>query len=189
MRGAMLLLAARCTAVRLVPAVFAAGVMRAVEVWEPAWVGGDGPALLTALGRMHLALVGLGSLTVMCVARRMRRQGVRRAVTWDCGYAAPTARMQYTAGSFAAIVTGWFAWILRRVRTEQRPEGPFPRRAWLECHTPETVLELVIQPAGRRVFRMFPLLRRLHHGRVQAYLGYLLIGLVGLGVLVGWTTR
>lgn len=189
MRGAMLLLAAGCVAVGLVPPVFAAGVMRAVGVWEPAWAGGDGPALLTALGQMHLALVGLGSLAVMWVARRMRRQGVRRAVTWDCGYAAPTARMQYTAGSFAAILTGWFAWILRTVRTEQPPEGPFPRRAWLECHTPETVLERVVQPAGRRVFWVVQLLRRLQHGRVQAYVAYILIGLLGLGALVGWTIR
>ena len=37
--------------------------------------------------------------------------------------------MQYTAGSFASIITGWFGWILRPERHAQLPEGPFPAHA------------------------------------------------------------
>ena len=58
--------------------------------------------------------------------RRAHRGGWARAGTWDCGYAAPTARMQYTAGSFAGIITEWFAWILQPERHEHRPEAIVP---------------------------------------------------------------
>ena len=51
-------------------------------------------------------------------------------------------------------------------------------------HTPETVLERVVEPAGRAVLRVSSLVRRLQHGRVQAYVLYILIGLVALAVWV-----
>ena len=36
----------------------------------------------------------------------MRTHAVTEALTWDCGYAAPTARMQYSASSFADLLVG-----------------------------------------------------------------------------------
>ena len=108
-----------------------------------------------------------------------------RALTWDCGYALPTARMQYTAGSFAGIITGWFDWILRPVRHEHRPVVTLPQNASFSGHTPETVLEHVIGPASAVVMRISKATRSLQHGRVHAYLLYLLLGLAGLaGVVV-----
>src|SRR5690606_25130805 len=101
-----------------------------------------------------------------------------------CGYAAPTPRMQYTAGSFADIITDWFAWILRPVRHEHPPRGMFPAHAALSQHTPETVLEHAVEPTGRVILRLAMAARRLQHGRVQAYLLYLLIGTAALAVLV-----
>ncbi len=92
--------------------------------------------------------------------------------------------MQYTAGSFAGIITEWFAWILRPERHEHRPEVSFPLDAsWVE-HTPETVLDQVVEPAGGVVMRLSLAARSLQHGRVQSYLFYLLIGLVALAILV-----
>ena len=67
----------------------------------------------------------------------------------------PTARMQYTAGSFAGIITDWFAWILRPQRHTHTPAATFspPRRSYEE-HTPETVLEQVVEPVGAGVMRI-----------------------------------
>src|SRR3989304_232380 len=61
------------------------------------------PAPLVILGACHVALALLALLAWGVLWRRVRRNGLTRAVTWDCGYAAPTPRMQYTAGSFAGI--------------------------------------------------------------------------------------
>jgi hydrogenase-4 component B len=59
----------------------------------------------------------------------------------------------------------------------------FPAQASLETHTPETVLARVVEPAGAMVMRVSGAVRRLQHGRVQAYMLYLLIGLVALALL------
>jgi hydrogenase-4 component B len=103
---------------------------------------------LGTLGLIHVALALAAVGAVGWLWRRIRKGGLVRGLTWDCGYAAPTARMQYTAGSFAGIITEWFAWILRPVRHADRPEEIFPRSGPVEEHTPETVLERVIEPIG-----------------------------------------
>jgi hydrogenase-4 component B len=91
--------------------------------------------------------------------------------------------MQYTAGSFAGILTEWFAWILRPVRHGHLTERLFPKEAVWEEHTPETVLEHVVQPAGGVVMQLAMAARRVQHGTVQAYLLYVLIGLAVLAAL------
>jgi hydrogenase-4 component B len=91
--------------------------------------------------------------------------------------------MQYTAGSFAGIITGWFAWILRPEKHAHLPKGIFPAHADFAEHTPETVLESIVEPAGSLVLRVSTAVRRLQHGRVQSYIFYLLLGLAALAIL------
>ena len=180
MRGAMAALASLCVAIGLAPLVFWSAIARAAGVWNPAWAGMACPAPLLQLGWMHVGVTLFAAGAGGWLWRRVRKRGLARAVTWDCGYAAPTARMQYTAGSFAGVITEWFAGVLRPERREHPPEGYFPAAASLAEHTPETVLERVVEPAGRGVLRVSSLVRRLQHGRVQAYVLYILIGLVAL---------
>jgi hydrogenase-4 component B len=184
MRGAMVLLGAACVTIGLAPVVFWPAVLRAVDGWNPVWSGAQTPVALSSLGRFHVALAVLALLAAVWLCRRVGRGGLTRALTWDCGYALPTARMQYTAGSFAGIITEWFAWILRPVRHERRPTETLPVNATFAEHTPETVLEYAVEPAGGVVMQLSMAARRLQHGRVQAYLLYLLIGLAALAVVV-----
>lgn len=184
MRGAMLILAGMCGAIGLAPFFFWPAIARAAGSWRPAWGGAETPAPLFALGSFNLALAAVAVTTAWWLWRRSRRNGLTRALTWDCGYAAPTARMQYTAGSFAATITEWFAFILRPQRHEHRPEDNFPVAADFAQHTPETVLEQVVEPAGGVVLQISTTVRRLQHGRVQSYLFYLLIGIAALAGLV-----
>jgi hydrogenase-4 component B len=184
MRGAMILLAAACVAIGLGPVAFWPAIARAVGAWHPAWGIASPPAPLLALGTAHALLAGLALAAAWGLAQRCRAGGARRAPTWDCGYSAPSARMQYTAGSFARIINGWFRGILRPEQRRFVPEGPFPATASSVEHTPETVLELLVEPAGRLVLRCSAAVRRLQHGRVQTYVIYLAIGLAGLAALV-----
>jgi len=183
MVGPMAVLAAACLAIGLAPVFFYMAVARAAGEWNPAWGASGGPVSLSALGLANVLLLLFGSLAAFLLWRRAVRTGVRRAPTWDCGYAAPTARMQYTAGSFAGIINEWFAWALRPRRDARWPEGAFPAEASLADHTPETVLEHLVEPAGRVVLRVAILARRLQHGRLQTYLLYIVIGLVAVAAL------
>ena len=189
MRGSMMLLAAACVAIGLAPIVFWPAVVRAVDTWNPVWTSAEIPVALSSLGNVHVVLALLALGAALWLWRRVKRASFARSVTWDCGYASPTARMQYTAASFASIITEWFAWILRPVRHEHRPEAVLPDHADLNEHTPETVLEDIVEPAGGLVMRLCTIARRLQHGRIQAYLLYVLIGLAALAILVFFRGR
>jgi len=180
MRVAMLVPAAACVAIGLSPVFFWPAVARAVGAWCPAWNDAGTPAPLFVLGWAHVAIATIILAAAWWLWRHVQAAKPNRALTWDCGYAVPTARMQYTAGSFAGIITEWFEWILRQVRHEQRPEGNFPVKALSEEHTPETVLECVIHPVSTAVLQVSTMARRLQQGRIQSYLLYIVLGIAAL---------
>ena len=184
MRIAMIVLAVACLAIGLAPGMFWPALARAVAAWQPGWADPQPPISLAAISLVHGVLAVLAIAIVWWIWHRIRASAARRALTWDCGFSAPTARMQYTAGSFASILTEWFAWILRPQRHLRRPLGPFPNTANFTSHTPETVLEHVAEPVGRRVIQVALVARRLQHGRVQAYILYLVAGLATLAGMV-----
>jgi hydrogenase-4 component B len=183
MRSPMLVLGAVCVAVGLAPAFFWPALARAANAWRPDWAAVAVPAPLVVLGGVHVALALMAVLAAAGLWARVKHNGLERNVTWDCGYAAPTPRMQYTAGSFAATITSWFAWILRPEQHVQPPAGAFRGPARFEEHTPETVLERIVEPASRGVMQAAGLARRLQHGRLQAYVLYVLIGVAGIALL------
>ena len=187
MRAPMLLLGALCVAIGMGPAFVWPAISRAALAWwpeGPMTAGLPLPAALLTLGVWNSALVALGALAAMALWLRVDRNGIRHAATWGCAYAAPTPRMQYTAGSFAGIITGWFAWALRPRREIDPPAGIFPRRASHEVAARETVLEAIVEPVGRAVQAGAIALRRLQHGRLQAYILYIVVGLAALALLV-----
>lgn len=184
MRGPMLALGAACIVIGLAPVLFWPAVSRAVSAWHPLWASAEMPAPLSTLGSAHMALAASLVVAGVLLWRRARTNGLRRGLTWDCGYATPTKRMQYTSGSFAGLAAGWFAWILRPVRKLRRPRGSFPDEAIRLERVPETVLEHVVAPVGGLLIRLSTAVRRLQHGRLQAYILYVAAGLVALGVLV-----
>ena len=183
MRLPMVALGLACVAIGLAPLAFWPAIARAVSAWDPTWAGASAPESLAVLGRVQ-GVFAAALLAASCLLwLRVRRTGLRKALTWDCGYAAPTARMQYTPGSFGATITEWFAWILVPERHEHRPEGLFPGRSSFEEHTPDTVLERVFAPVADAAIRVATQARRLQHGKVQAYLFYIVVGLMLLAAV------
>ncbi len=133
MLGAMLVLAAGCLVLGLAPIAVWPLLRRAVGAWDPAWSSAPLPAPLLTLSLVQAALAVLFFGGAAWLRRRVRASGPRRAPSWTCGYAAPSARMQYSGGSFSSIVSGWASGILGPLRTVRRPQGPFPARAvWIE---------------------------------------------------------
>lgn len=184
MRGPMLVLAGACVVIGLAPVLFWPVLAGVTTAWRPVWSDTMAPAPLLTLGSMHLVLAAVAGLAAWWLWGRVNRLGLVRSLTWDCGYARPTARMQYTAGSFAATITEWFAWILRPTVHDHRPETVLATGASHRSHTPETVLEHVVEPAGGVVMLLSTTVRRRQHGRVQSYLFYLLLGVAVLAAVV-----
>jgi hydrogenase-4 component B len=184
MLGPMLVLGAACVAIGVVPGFFWKGVLTAANSWQPTSLNlSEEPGALATVGACNALLVLLGALMASFLWWRVKRNGLTRTGTWDCGYARPTARMQYTAGSFAGIITEWFSWILCPQKHGHDPKGVFPKAASRASHTPETVLEKIVKPVGAGVMVLSAAVRRLQHGRLQMYILYLVIGLLGLALL------
>ncbi|HRT05037.1 MAG TPA: proton-conducting transporter membrane subunit [Kiritimatiellia bacterium] len=189
MRGPMVALAAICLALGL-------GAGAAVRMMEPAvamLVGSAGaPAgavsiswLFPVSGAAFALLVGGGALAGL---RRWLLAGrpVRETVTWDCGYAAPTARMQYTAAGFAQPLTHG-AEVLLRPQVESRlPEGIFPLAAAFRSETEDAARKRLFDPLFRVTANWLGRLRWLQQGRVHRYVLYVVATLVAL---LGWALR
>lgn len=134
------------------------------------------------LAAVSLALAWLRS-------RLLSRRSVRRAVTWDCGYAAPAARMQYTASSFAQPIITLFAPLLRTHTRVEEPVGVLPSQASMESHTADPFRENLFTPLMRGVERALARFRWLQHGRLHLYVLYIALTLLALILLELRATR
>jgi hydrogenase-4 component B len=65
MRGAMVLLGAACVAIGLAPVVFWPAVLRAVDVWNPVWIGAQTQVALSSLGMFHVVLAVLALIAAV----------------------------------------------------------------------------------------------------------------------------
>ncbi len=189
MLTSMLLLGLACAAIGLAPALCWPLLARVLGTWNPAWTPAlaqqAAPVPLLSLGWVHVGLCLFALAAAWGLWRFIHRQGLpRRAPTWDCGYAAPTPRMQYTAGSFAGILTEWFAFILRPTVHSQPPLVVLPSHALHRSHTPETVLDHVVLPVAEGVMRVSTWTRRLQHGHLHSYIFYLVVGLAFFAALM-----
>jgi hydrogenase-4 component B len=184
MRAPMLVLAAGCAAIGLAPWWCWRAIERAIGAWRPTWAGAAMPAPLDTLGSVHVGLAVLLILAGAGLWRRAINPGLRRGLTWDCGFASPSPRMQYTSGSFGNTAARWFSPVLQPERTLRRPRGLFPSRAMYLQRVPETVLERVIGPVAGVVMRGSTFVRRLQHGRLQFYIVYVVAGLAAIGTIV-----
>ncbi len=186
MRAPMIALAAGCAGLGLAPVLVWPALARATSSWHPAWAGPAALAPLATLGGVQLTLAVAAIAAAVGLWRYAHARGTRRAPTWDCGYAAPSARMQYTSGSFGSLATQWFSLALQPERDLRRPRGLFPTRAHHLERVPEAVLERIIQPVATGILRVSTLVRQLQHGRLQFYIAYVGVGLAVLGLMVWW---
>jgi formate hydrogenlyase subunit 3/multisubunit Na+/H+ antiporter MnhD subunit len=188
MRLPMVLLATACVGAGLFPvaAVFALTPALLLVARQPKAVvtavlaGAADPLRMIAIGAA-LLLVIVAFLTILR-RRLLAGRSVEETGTWDCGYARPTARMQYTASSFAQPLTELFGLVLRTRTRLVPPKGLFPRRAALETDTPDAFSELLFRPAFAGIERALDRLRALQQGRIQVYVFYIVLTLIALMV-------
>jgi formate hydrogenlyase subunit 3/multisubunit Na+/H+ antiporter MnhD subunit len=107
-------------------------------------------------------------------------RSVRTDDTWGCGYLRPSPRMQYTASSFAQPLVSLSHFLLHTRRAVKRPQGIFPRDAALSSETPDLWRENIYDLIFSRVEKVLSWFRWLQHGRVQLYILYVMVTLLGL---------
>jgi len=120
-------------------------------------------------------LISLGVISGLIFIRtRNRKQGS----TWDCGYATPTSRMQYTAASFGNNLTSMFGWVLRPQEHKPKIKEIHPAYAILESHVNEVVLDRFLIPVFHKIQSIFSWFYRFQQGQSQRYILYILIAVI-----------
>ena len=176
----MAILAGLCGFLGLAPILLAPALQRAARDLAP-----DLPSLGGLADLRALSLVAAVALPMAwAVWHAIRRNPSTKGVTWDCGFAAPTARIQYTASSFSQMLTDSFRWVLLPKARATRVQGLFPRSARYHVSAPDTLLDRAAMPATSFLAWALSRLRFLQAGHLPIYLLYVVLTLVAL---FAWT--
>lgn len=184
MRWPMALLAVACLGIGLSAPLALRLVAPAVQIVAASDGASLGKALsmpiplLAAIAWLSFSLLALAAALFFIRRRLPRGREEDLTGTWDCGYARPTARMQYTATSFAQPLAHLFRFILNPRTRGNLPHGFFPRDAKFETCTPDAAREWLFAPFFRAIDRVVAPIRRMQHGRVHGYLLYIAIVLI-----------
>jgi formate hydrogenlyase subunit 3/multisubunit Na+/H+ antiporter MnhD subunit len=192
MRLPMLILAAGCVLIGLFAPVAVGSlktVLESLTRLQPEVVSGNLATTMSPLSFVVLgAVLFLALLAMLVLLRRhlLARRRVETDVTWRCAYAQPTARMQYTASSFAQPLTDSFRPLLGTKKKISPPRGLFPVEAALKTTTPDISSEEMYRPVFGRINEWLSQLRWVQHGKVQLYVLYIAVTLI---VLLVWELR
>jgi len=182
----MLLLGMLCLAIGLAPGLVAGPLGRVSLTVLPPLAKTAGLPLQELVPLTMITLVGVVLLALIAACAFWYRRKIAGApcsetVTWGCGYQRPAPRMQYSASSFAGMLTSLFAFVLKpQSHRSGKISGLFPRESGFFSHVPEAVLELVYIPALKRLYARFSGIRKLQSGILQQYVLYTLITLIVL---------
>ena len=186
MRVPMLALAAVCVLIGLSAPVVAPGLANAVAGAMNTPPGAARAGLNAAVSPLAwvvgVSAAGLALILVLAALRKrlLAARTVGAAGTWDCGYVRPTARMQYTASSFAQPVLDVFP-LARGTRYRQvQPAGVLPAPVSFSTETKDLFRNRFYEPFFKRTAEVLSWFRRAQHGRVQLYVLYLALALIVL---------
>jgi hydrogenase-4 component B len=124
------------------------------------------------------AIAALGWLAIALgapIVARLRGASAAREATWGCGYAAPSARMQYTARSFSEQFAERLLPRPLAPRVDVAPVRlPFPAPARLTSEEGDPITRKSYQPIFGAIASRFARLRVLQQGNAHLYLTYIL---------------
>ncbi|HWD79212.1 MAG TPA: proton-conducting transporter membrane subunit [Kribbella sp.] len=196
MRVAMVLAAAVCTVLALVPASLGPaltavlGTLPTVRSEDPLR-GGLQLRLAGIEGRMSPLLILVGLLVAALLVVLLIRRGLprRRSLVWGCGGTRLDPRMEYTATSFAEPLTRIFDDVLRPesdVDVTHHAESEYLIESVRYRQRVDDRLEASLYPPIlAAASKTGGLLSRLQNGSVHRYLAFGLVGLITVLVVVG----
>jgi hydrogenase-4 component B len=188
MTAPMVFTALACAGVGLVAPMVIRFIMPAAQALAGSTIsysGIDPPATQTlyAVVISGWILLAIAAVLLGFRANLLAGKTVSKQPTWGCGYNAPTARMQYTASSFAQPLLAPFSRLMSPAIRKQRPKGIFPSKSAFKIHYEDPADKMIYDPALSLLEHLAAAVKPLQQGRLQVYLLYVLVTLV---VLLAW---
>jgi hydrogenase-4 component B len=185
----MIILAVGCICIGLFPMTVTGLLENAVRTWATLSDSTASIRTVAPLGWitvMGLTLVMLIGVIVFALKAISRTKVISKVGTWDCGYAQPTVRIQYTGSSFSQMLVHLFSFILWPKTHGPAIRGVFPRAAaCFKSIIPDTVLDRLVLPLFNIAGRYLPSLRVVQQGQTHFYVLYILIIVI---ILLIWGT-
>jgi hydrogenase-4 component B len=185
----MMLLAAACIVIGLLGAV----IIRFISPVIGVVLGNpySGEILIASNYLLYVTVGSVGFIVFLLLIAGLRnfllsRNSVGKSGTWDCGYAAPTARMQYTASSFAQPIIELFQFFIRTKTKIIIPDSYFPSASNFETHTPDIGREMIYKPIFKAIDSFFGRIQIMQEGRIHIYVLYVVATLL---ILLFWNVR
>ncbi len=133
---------------------------------------------LHKLGIFSCLMLVLFGLAALLRAFLSRGREERTGRTWDCGYAAPGARMEYTGSAFIQPTVDFFSFLLHSVKRVRKPEKLFPEEASLEVETPDGAGRFLWDPLFRLAGKISDKVRILQSGYLHLYILVMIVALI-----------
>ena len=140
-------------------------------------------ALLTKTIIISFAFCAIFLLLRIVRTLRERKNGSREGVTWDCGYAEPTARMEYTPTSFAQSMSDWFSIANCFRKKVIAPEGLFPGKMAISAEADDISVSKVWRPLFKISAAAAEKMHTLQSGSLHFYI---LVMVSALAALLIW---
>ncbi len=137
-----------------------------------------------SLTRIGLISGSLAMLVGLILWLRSRATPAPTQPTWGCGYALPSARMQYTAASFSWDFSARFRGVLVMLRRQKAPTGYFPTDGYVITDCVDAVERRLFSVVAHGDASANELSQRLHEDDPRIAFGATLLFIVLLGGLV-----
>lgn len=178
----MTVLALFCIVIGLAPTIFVRLALPVASMLASAPIPASFPAFAFC---QNISLGGAGFLALIVaisVLRRLcyRHKAIGQGSTWGCGFTRPTARMQYTASSYARSLLLLFKPFTNLGQRHDAINELFPTAS---AYQPES--HDLVEQFGERYIAP-PLtwcsskLRWIQHGNIQLYIAYIVLAVIVL---------
>lgn len=129
---------------------------------------------VTIIGRVSLLMLGLILLIYFIRKSVSSRKPSAFLPTWGCGYAEPSARMQYTGKSFSKTLAKLFNFITAEKKKyhELEPTVVFPEPRKYSSHYIDFFEARLINKANNRIIGFLNYFTFIHNGKIQMYVLY-----------------
>jgi hydrogenase-4 component B len=178
MRVALLLLAAGCIGIGILPGPLLRPLVSLVQVLIP---GAGVPEETLSIARVMPWIAAIIGGTGTFVALLKRRERIAR--TWACGLPGLSSRMQYTSTVFSKPIRFVFSRVYRpdrKVETFPTAQPYFPVSISYQSVRTTSYERALYRPFVEQIVSLAHRLRRLQTGNIQVYLLYIFLALVSL---------
>lgn len=186
MLAPMVILVALCLGIGIFPQVIIGFLSRVILSWTHTTGAAFPLAVTSSLGWLSyigtvFAVVVISG--VVLFRKKLFAKKPETTGTWDCGYARPSRRMQYSSSSITGTIENLLGFLLIPKTSHPKFTTLFPKKTSFKISAPDVILDRMLLPLFTTAGRFLPMFRFFQRGKTHLYVLYILIIVLLLFIL------